>query len=169
MWKRTSVHSSCWLWLPRVRRSQPKGANEPRPGFQKRWFFSLADGFRKRALRFFLGVLGKKNHGSPLYAQPLCTDRVSIVDAEHIATASTRAQGGSQAGCCRGGGPTFSGGSGPKLLAADARRERGQERARLAVGAQGLGFGLPDCTAQPYCFFTAPNATVVGRAGKPRS
>ena len=67
MWKRTSAHSSCGLWLPRVRRSQPKGTNEPRPGFQKRWFFSLAGGFRKRALRFFLGVLGKKNHGFPLY------------------------------------------------------------------------------------------------------
>jgi hypothetical protein len=35
-----------------------QGKNEPRPGFQKRWFFSLAGGFRKRALRFFLGVVG---------------------------------------------------------------------------------------------------------------
>ena len=27
----------------------------------------MAGGFRKRAVRFFLGVLGKKNHGFPLY------------------------------------------------------------------------------------------------------
>jgi hypothetical protein len=40
-----------------------QGAGEPRPGFQKRWFFSLAAGFHKWAP--FSGVFGKKKSRIP--------------------------------------------------------------------------------------------------------